>query len=192
MCCRFYVDDDAEDRIRSAVRQFDPQRQHVRTGDIHPADLASVISERNRELYVSDMRWGFLQQEKLLINARAESAGRKVTFADSLRERRCVMPAAGFYEWNRSREKVTFTWDGHPLFYLAGFYRRYGDGNHFIVLTREANDSMKPVHDRMPLILDEETIGAWILEDGKTEEILSAPAPQLTGRQPYRQMSLFD
>lgn len=192
MCGRYYVDDSVDDEIRRIVKKFDPRFRHGRTGDIHPSGEAAVVSGQGKELYASDMRWGFEQRGALLINARAESAAQKVTFSDSLRERRCVMPAAAFYEWNHSKEKVTFTWDGHPVFYLAGFYRRYEDGNHFIIITREANDSMRPVHDRMPLILNEDEIGPWIFESSRTDEFLKRDDPMLTGRQPYRQMSLFD
>lgn len=61
-----------------------------------------------------------------------------------------MIPAAGFYEWSRQKEKNTFyRKDGKPL-YLAGFYDRFDKEDRFVILTTVANASMRPVHDRMP------------------------------------------
>ena len=128
----------------------------------HPTHYADPIS-------AEILKWGFpgFDKGKLLINARAESVKTKSTFADSFASRRCVLPAAGFYEWDRKKEKVTFRLGDKPILYLAGIYRPYGAEKRFVVLTREANDSMRPVHDRMPLILSKEEVRPWV---GNMEE----------------------
>ena len=66
-----------------------------------------------------------------------------------------------------------------------------GDGPHFVILTTAANISMSPVHDRMPLILEEQNIRRWIFEDDKVKEILAKPSPMLERQHDYEQLSLF-
>ncbi len=192
MCGRYYVDDSTEEQIRKVVKEVDPRMKWGKRGDIHPTDAAAVISAKAGNLYASDMKWGFVSSGGgLLINARSESAAQKVSFSESLLNRRCVMPAAGFYEWNRAKEKVSFTWNSHPVFYLAGFYKRFGGEERFIILTMPANESVSSVHDRMPVLLPEEEITPWIFDSTVTGRYLTRTGPVLTRRQEYEQMSLF-
>ena len=102
-----------------------------------------------------------------------------------------MIPAAGFYEWDRQKNKVTFTLPEEGSMYMAGFYRRFDDRDHFISLTTAANESMLPVHDRMPLILPRKDISDWIYEPGKTEEFLARSGPELARHREYEQMTLF-
>lgn len=126
---------------------------------------------------------------KLLINARAEGVRTKRAFADSFASRRCVFPAAGFYEWDKQKNKVTFKLEDKPILYLAGIYKPYGAEKRFVVLTREANDSMRPVHDRMPLILTKEEVRPWVRDEEATSTILAKELPQLMTERPYEQMT---
>ena len=89
------------------------------------------------------------------------SALEKSTFRDAVAKRRIVVPAAGFYEWNTRKEKSTFYRKNHPVLFMAGLYNPYEEGNRFTILTTAANSSMEPVHDRMPLLLEEEEILPW-------------------------------
>lgn len=103
---------------------------------------------------------------------------KKRTFKDSVRTRRCAVPAAGFYEWNSEKEKYTFRNPDSSIFYLAGFYKEYEEGTRFVILTTEANDSMKSVHNRMPLVLGRQELDAWLFDDSQTELILrKVPGP---------------
>ena len=144
-----------------------------------------------RELTPQVLQWGFpgFDKGKLLINARAESVKDRPTFADSFALRRCVLPAAGFYEWDKKKEKVTFKVPGSRILYLAGIYRPYGDELRFVVLTREANASMAPVHDRMPLILSREEILPWVTDADRAGNILTKELPMLQAERPYEQMT---
>ena len=136
-------------------------------------------------------QWGFpgFDKGKLLINARAESVKDRPTFADSFAQRRCALPAAGFYEWDKKKEKVIFTLPDKPILYLAGIYRPYGPETRFVVLTREANASMEPVHDRMPLILSREEIGPWVSDLSEAGKILTGELPMLKAERPYEQIT---
>ena len=121
------------------------------------------------------MTWGFTNPVKkgLIINARAETAREKVTFADSVAKRRCVIPASGFYEWDPYKARYRFTSPEGGLLLLAGFYRREQGVPRFTILTTEANDSMIKVHDRMPVMISREEIRPWIGDDAKLPDFLS-------------------
>ena len=143
-----------------------------------------------RELTPQVLQWGFpgFDKGKLLINARAESVKDRPTFSRSFEQGRCVLPAAGFYEWDKSKEKVTFTVPDRPILYLAGIWRPYGPEQRFVILTREANASMAPVHDRMPLILTREEVAPWVSERAEAERLLVKELPMLKAERPYEQL----
>lgn len=75
---------------------------------------------------------------------------------------------------------------------MAGFYNRYQDEDRFVILTTAANDSMQPVHDRMPLILEEDEIIPWLFEKESAEFILQKIPPWLERKEENRQYTLFD
>lgn len=192
MCCRFYTDDTTKKDIIGLVASYDKKINWLREGDVHPGDPATVILKEGGGLFARDMKWGMAgKNASLLINARAESVQEKKTFSDSVKERRCVIPAKHFYEWDADKNRVQFSVEGEKSVYLAGIYEESGEETVFAVLTTAANDSMKPVHDRMPLVLSREEIAPWICEGGKTEEILKKVPAELTPYREYEQLSLF-
>ena len=212
MCGRFFWDNDAEeafeDDFPELIRIARAQEKSLRAGDYMPSmDALAVVGGQEavgahsavgaqspyaaKPISAEILKWGFpgFDKGKLLINARAESVKTKSTFADSFVSRRCVLPAAGFYEWDRKKEKVTFRLGDKPILYLAGIYRPYGAEKRFVVLTREANDSMRPVHDRMPLILSKEEVRPWVGNMEEAGAILTKELPQLVAERPYEQMT---
>ena len=84
-------------------------------------------------------------------------------FSDSVAHRRIAIPAAGFYEWNKDKKKYTFRRKDKNLYGWQDFITDLGEEDRFVILTTGANASMEPVHDRMPLILEEDEIipGSW-------------------------------
>ena len=211
MCCRYYVDELAEreafelaDLIDAGVQsrgagQKDPlisvslPEPDRYPSDRHPSDMACVLYGNEGKLHAGQMRWGFpsYRSGNLMINARCESALQKPMFSESVMRRRCVIPAAGFYEWDRKKEKVIFTLPDKPLLYLAGIFRPYGPEMRFVILTREANASMAPVHDRMPLILSNSEVESWISDAAAADRLLAKQLPALKAQRPFEQMS-FD
>ena len=105
--------------------------------------------------------------------------------------RRVVVPATWFYEWNKYKEKNVFYRENQPVLYMAGLYNRYQDEDKFVILTTAANESMKPVHDRMPLLSERDEIGEWLLEDNPTENFLQKTPSLLERRADFEQMSRF-
>ena len=169
------------------------QEKVLRTADYTPAmEVAAVVGAAGT-LAADILKWGFIGFDKgrLLINARAESVRTKQTFAESFAARRCVLPAAGFYEWDKKKEKVIFRSPDRPILYLAGIYRPFGDEKRFVILTREANASMLPVHDRMPLILTREEVEPWVCDAGRAASALMKELPLLKAERPNEQLT-FD
>jgi putative SOS response-associated peptidase YedK len=106
-----------------------------------------------------------------LINARAEAAAQKPAFRAALRYRRCLIPADGFYEWKRlpdgRKQPYLFRLADEELFAFAGLWEHWQDaaGNELescAILTTAANEIVREVHDRMPVILDRADYATWL------------------------------
>jgi putative SOS response-associated peptidase YedK len=118
------------------------------------------------------VRWGFVphwaRESSIgarLINARAETVSRKPAFRDAYRSRRCLVPANGFYEWQRgaARKQPYYVAPAHgELFAFAGLWERWRDLETCTILTTEANEAMRPIHERMPAILDQDLQADWL------------------------------
>ena len=208
MCGSYYVDDGTAREIEKLVRQVDEGRQQgslsfaaLQAKDICPTEIAPVLAASNTgsHLCCRMQRWGFLGQfsgsghagKKLVFNARCETVTEKPMFSAAVANRRAVIPATWFYEWNHEKEKNIFSRRGGEVLFMAGFYDRYPDGEHFVILTTQANESMRPVHDRMPLVLEEEDIRPWILEPNRTMDFLGKKPCLLERKSPYEQLCLF-
>ena len=198
MCGRYYVKDDLESEIRRVLKQSggdcDLPMPGMQSRDVHPSEAAAVIASRtDKQLTCEEMTWGFPNPKNtgLLINARSETVFDKPMFSDGILHRRCVIPASGFYEWDHAKNKVTFTREDSTPVWLGGLFSSFGDTCRFVILTTGANASMLPVHDRMPVILDEGQINEWINDGSRTRELLAAPMPLLGRSQEYEQLSLF-
>lgn len=198
MCGRFYVDDETAREIQKLVRKIDEQLKKAKmVGDVHPTECAAVISAENHELRASVKRWGFpgLGNQRVLINARAETVQEKRMFRDNVQQHRIVIPATGFYEWNHAKEKATFTAEESEggktgILYLAGFYGNFDGEDRFIILTTAANESMREVHDRMPLILEQDEVEGWLCDDSRLGTFLKKKPGQLRRRMEYEQQRL--
>ena len=193
MCGRYYIDPDTEEEIWKIVRNIDRKKGLIRYGDVFPSQTAAVITGGPVQPEMLLMKWGFPQydQKRLLINARAESVRERRTFRDSVQHRRCIIPARGFYEWNKRKEKFSYERKDTPVLFMAGCYNWYEDQERFVILTTEANPSVAPIHNRMPLILEPEELKDWVLDDGATEHLLHKTPVLLEVHAEYEQMRLF-
>ena len=207
MCGRFYVDEGTAREIERVIRGAELRRQKMHTGDICPSQPAGILTFHSRqnhlgsdsgasnspEFELKEMNWGFPQYQKkgLLINARAETALERRTFCDSVRHRRCIIPAKHFYEWDSDKNKVTFFREDSPVLFMAGFYNQFQGEERFIILTTQANASVSPVHNRMPVVLNESELEDWVYDDKFTEYVLHKTPPELWREQEYEQQSLF-
>lgn len=194
MCGRYYVDDETAREIEKMVLDLDKSMKFQGKRDINPSQKAVVLCRNDQKLTAEWMEWGFpgYDKGKLLVNARAEGITEKRTFRDSVLHHRCVIPARGFYEWNARKEKFHFeNLRENKNLYLAGCFRLFQEQQRFVIITTAANESMLPVHQRMPLIMEQNEIEDWIMDDEATEHMLKKIPEQLQRYTHYEQMSLF-
>lgn len=201
MCGRYYLDNNAEKEIKNLIGKINKMAESnvvtsftLKTGDISPTQFAPVLiaSKEGNDLCCHMQRWGFVtRQGQIVFNARSETAAKKPMFSESLACKRAVVPAVWFYEWNQNREKNIFYRKGKSLLFMAGLYCCAPDGERFVILTTQANESMSPVHDRMPLLLEENEIFSWILKSEQTQAFLNKRPCPLERHSEYEQLSLF-
>lgn len=168
-------------------------------GDIRPGSSPIIIIKNSRlsvnektDINMINMLWGYPSKDnKLIINARAESVLEKSLFFDGIRKNRCVIPVVSFYEWNKDKIKVTFSKKDSNLFYLAGFYLVKDSKNYFVILTTKANESVSATHHRMPLFLESNQVRDWLCGNNP-EKYLNLQMPELHCHQDCKQLSLWD
>ncbi|WP_421905329.1 SOS response-associated peptidase [Mameliella sp.] len=192
MCGRFAVTlpPDAMAQLFDAVPANElpevPNYNICPTNDIHV-----VMEEAGRRLV--SMRWGFLPHwykvpngGPLLINARAETIAEKPAFKAACRERRCLIPCTGFYEWTKDAEGNRLPWYIHPSgegpLVFAGVWQDWErDGLAYrtcAIVTCGANTAMSKIHHRMPVVLDPQDWAKWLGEEGHGAATLMRPAPE--------------
>lgn len=119
-----------------------------------------------------------------MINARAETVEEKKTFSKAFRETRCVFPMTGFYEWDQNKQKLLFSPEDSKTLYVAGFYRIHKTGAGFetesIIMTTKPNETVAPIHDRMPLIIPSSHIKDWIRDLEFARKYLSEDMTELS------------
>ena len=160
-------------------------------GEIRPSNHAPVLLDGAGGLVTKLMKWGYQLPGTLVINARAETAAEKPLFRDSVRSRRCLIPSTGFYEWDGQKRKYLFTLPREGALYMAGLYDRRGSEECYCILTTAPNASMRPIHDRMPLILTGEQRQRWLADANAATEILTVAPPELTCASAEAQISLW-
>jgi len=137
-------------------------------------------AEAGREAVL--LRWGLIpywaKDEKFgyhTINARAETVDRKPAFRSAFKRRRCLIPATGFYEWkklNRHKQPYHIRVKDRELFAFAGLWEhwRSPEGKAIescTIIVTDANEVLKSIHDRMPVILDPGDYDTWLDPDNR-------------------------
>lgn len=152
--------------------------------NIAPAqDVPVIVAEANRPV-LKMFRWGLvpfwardISIAGRLINARAETVSEKKSFSRSFRQRRCLVPADGYYEWKKSgkgeKQPYRFTLKTNEVFAMAGLWDVWQDASGqklytFAIITTVANSLVSALHDRMPVILPKGKEKFW-LEAGEDE-----------------------
>ena len=154
-------------------------------------EVAAVLSEGG-ERRLELLRWGLIPSwaddpgiGSRMINARAETAPEKPSFRRAFRERRCLIPADGFYEWKRMNgAKQPFyirMKEGRP-FAFAGLWESWKDNGgpeirSCAILTTGPNALAGEIHDRMPVILPAGSYDAWLDPEAEKEELVALLAP---------------
>lgn len=193
MCGRFTLKNPGRlkfDRInRSNLLPLVPRYNIAPTQDI------VTILQRRDEREATLMQWGLIpswsKDARGFINARSETITAKPSFNESFQRRRCLIPADGFYEWQRSgkiAQPYYFQLREETPFAFAGVWDEWSDGEKTItscaIITTRANELLAPIHDRMPVILRPEAHQEWLDDEFnpvKLENLLVPfPAEEMT------------
>ncbi|MCI9449375.1 MAG: SOS response-associated peptidase [Clostridiales bacterium] len=184
MCGRYSLFDDQDNaeihQIMTEVNQRYPN-QPIRTGEIFPTNTVPILTADGSDLTPELLVWGFPKYtgSGVIINARAETAEEKKTFRQSLFTSRCIVPSTGFYEWDEQKRKYLFRLPDEQTLYMAGISKEYDGIRKYVILTTAANDSMKDVHHRMPVILPRDKLQMWVTDTNAAIDYLHGDMPQL-------------
>jgi putative SOS response-associated peptidase YedK len=162
--------------------------------NICPTQAITTIVARDDGRHLVPMRWGFLphwyktdRDGPLLINARSETIAEKPAFRAACRERRCLIPATGFYEWTKDESGARLPWYIQPKrrdwLAFAGIWQDWttpeGETRATCaIVTTQANVTISDVHHRMPVTVTEDKFGLWLGQEGKGAATLMQPAPE--------------
>lgn len=160
--------------------------------DISPTSSAPVLIADGIRVVADIQRWGIPGWNgRLIINARAETVCEKPMFRCNIVGQRCAIPASGYYEWDRSRHKYFFSLPEQPI-YFAGIYNSIEESNCFVILTTKPNESVKQIHNRMPLILLHDQVRPWLTDPVEALTLLALDPPPLQRICADGQISLFE
>ncbi|MEZ0372535.1 MAG: SOS response-associated peptidase [Candidatus Sericytochromatia bacterium] len=158
--------------------------------------LAVVQSPKGSRGLVA-LKWGLIPHwskdphiASKLINARSETVHEKPSFREAFHKRRCLIVANGFYEWQKgSKQPMYIHFEDQPLFGFAGLYEFWNDpaGQRVetcTILTTEANQKIREIHERMPVVISPEHFGIWldptVTETEALQPLLQAQASEST------------
>ena len=157
-----------------------------------PTQLLPIITNQNTQGF-SFFYWGMIPRwsknkniSNKLINARAETITEKVSFKNAFKQRRCLIPADGFYEWKNlgKKQKVPYRilLKNTEPFAFAGLWEEFEDekdnvAHTFTIVTTAANNLVHAIHDRMPVILPQEAEQKWLDDATSEAELLDLLKP---------------
>jgi putative SOS response-associated peptidase YedK len=193
MCGRYTFT--ASPEVLRALFAYAEQPNFPPRYNIAPTQPIAIVRLVEGKRQFALVRWGLLpswvkdpKAFTLLINARGESAAEKPAFRAAMKRRRCLIPADGFYEWQatgeRKRPFYVHAKSGKPLAF-AGLWETWMGPNGeeletAAIVTTTANRTLKPIHERMPVIVPPEAFDFWLdgaSVDATTAAALIAPAP---------------
>jgi putative SOS response-associated peptidase YedK len=185
MCGRFTIT--APPDAMRMLFEYEEQPNLAPRFNVAPTQPVAVVrrAENGRRELVF-MRWGLVpswatdpSMAARMINARAETLAQKPAFREAFRQRRCLVPADGFYEWREEdgrRQAFRIGMRGGGVFAFAGLWERWtasapapslglaaGESvDSVTIVTTAANDKLRPIHERMPVILPPADHSAWL------------------------------
>jgi putative SOS response-associated peptidase YedK len=149
--------------------------------NIAPTQTVVAVRQRqeDRKREMVPMRWGLIpswaKDAKIgnsLINARADTVASKPSFRVAFKKRRCLIPVDGFYEWQpiadqKTKQPFHIGLKDRPVFAFAGLWEHWTDHDGkpvetSTIITTDANEAMRPIHNRMPVILDPSDYDEWL------------------------------
>lgn len=181
MCGRFQMTPEAwsaASRLASI-----PSFIEIPLGFIYPGTPSLVLTaaENHPDSLTGELAkfgWKWKADRPLQINARSETAWTSPLFGPHMRHDRAVIPASCFFEWTPAKEMISCREPKSPVLYMAGFVT---DGS-FVILTTKANDSIRDIHHRMPLVLREDQVTPWIRDEAAARRMTDLTPPEMITR----------
>lgn len=171
--------------------------------NISPGQQVMAIIHDHDENRLVGYRWGLIPSwandpsiGNRMFNARAETVAEKPSFARAFQKRRCLIPADGFYEWQKRgkiKSPLRFSLKSDQPFGFAGIYETWSSPDKkpvhsCTIITTESNELMRPIHDRMPVIVPKDKEALWLDPDNRHQkELLSLLKPY-----PSDEMLMFE
>ena len=187
MCGRYVMFSDPElVEIREIIEEVQRKNPDIKTGEIFPTNKAPVLIPNGNKLIPEAIKWGFpkFSNKGVHINARGETAAKLRTFRKSLETKRCIIPSCGFFEWTQEKPKTKYQFNlpGEGALYMAGLYNDFDGERRFVILTADANESMRDIHNRMPVVLTCTEMDQWINSYQGALDIPQTGRPELVKR----------
>jgi putative SOS response-associated peptidase YedK len=192
MCGRFILLTDLSVIVES-FRIGDVAAEYKPGSNISPGQQISAVIRSEDANKLVDFRWGLIPSwakdpsiGNRMFNARAETIAEKPSFREAFKKRRCLIVADGFYEWQkigRIKKPLRFSLKSGEPFGLAGLYETWilpgqKPVNTCTIITTEPNDLIRPIHDRMPVIVKKDLEDFWIDPGShKSGDLLSTLKP---------------
>jgi len=204
MCGRYsFLGEDDLEELKAIIKEINrkleksPEPEEYALGEIFPSNKVPVLLPGQPGFFRPVlMNWGFPRWDGkgVIINAKAETLLEKPMFRKPFMTNRCLIPADGFYEWSHhvipipegaalprsasGKTKYYFKLPGKTPMYMAGIWNSFQqeDGmiNPFVILTANANESVAPFHNRMPVILQGEEREMWLTDFEKSQALLTS------------------
>ncbi|SEM77206.1 SOS response-associated peptidase [Paenibacillus sp. OV219] len=178
MCGRYTITITMEELM---LRYFISQTNvpfHKPKYNVAPGQMIMAIINDGEQNRLGELKWGLVPSwadspkvGSKMLNARAETAWEKPAFRELIRRKRCIIPADGFYDWRQDvlagKQPMRIVRSDRKLFSMAGLYDTWisSEGvklSTCTILTTTPNKLMEPIHDRMPVILQEEDEPLWL------------------------------
>lgn len=174
MCGRYFINNETLQEVERLAQGYKEYFEIDKKKDIYPSNVAPVIIQEKNQLSQHLLYWGFPKhfEKGIVINARSEGIWEKKMFRLAMETKRVIIPASGFYEWDSKKNKYTFTRENQRTLYFAGCSIEEQNKSYFVIITTEANSSVKTIHSRMPLLLEQNQIEGWLNKRQEAEKIL--------------------
>ncbi len=179
MCGRYYIDIDNDELKRILHEAQKNIYENYKKGEIFPTNIAPIYIEDNNKMKPILAKWGFPKWDGkgVIINARAESINEKQMFKNLVSSNRCIVPASYYFEWKKEehgKDKYKIN-NPNSNVYMAGLYNVVTNKDNkqlsmfesnmdifYTIITRNANDSVSHIHNRMPLIFNRDEMQEWL------------------------------
>ncbi|MFP6677912.1 MAG: SOS response-associated peptidase [Pirellulaceae bacterium] len=195
MCGRFTLR--TPNRIIAQEFMLGAEPQLLLRFNIAPTQDVAVVRLFEGERVLTQMRWGLVpfwaddpSIGSRMINARGETIAEKPSFRNAYKKRRCLVVADGFYEWTKGKngkQPYFFHLPDHRPFAFAGLWESWDKGGlgpmeSCTIVTTHANEQVRPLHHRMPVILEPSGYDGWLANDTPQADVADLLVPLPEGR----------